>query len=197
MTKFINYLNEDKRDVVFQDFLYTIGNHCKPFLSDLKSNKVGLLFSGRATAYDVWFEKNVRKNRQPKDSPLEIHKMLDDVFKQKTGKRLRSESLFCYSIMRLTKIYGTPYIIFPFGKYQMWYNDEIFDLFATVRNHTGWDLKEVVDDIVDGYKQGFPKDNVEIMLYCDRYCALNASWVKEHKESELLEFLQINKIRWR
>ena len=206
MTRLINYLNENTRQILF-DSLEKIEKKCGSYLKEARKRNFGM-YSGRKRQGDkILIEKSVRKDRKPKDTPIEIHNRLDDMFEKKTGIRLRSNSLFCANDKDIAQGYGRPYYIFPMGKYQTWYNPKVLDLYAYFNNADvkksldihitmteplkliSTKIKEdyeyeklfnnYVENIVDGYKKGFPKKGeIEITLHCDKYLAVNYNWAE-------------------
>jgi hypothetical protein len=65
----------------------------------------------------------IRTDRKPKDTPLEMHQLLDKQFQKRFGIKARSNSLFCYfrninSYLRDRSGYGVPYYIFPIGNFK-------------------------------------------------------------------------------
>jgi len=60
---------------------------------------------------------DVRKNRNPVDTPLEIHLMTDEAFYKKFNLKPRSESLFCSKSLKVAENYANSiedvYIIIP------------------------------------------------------------------------------------
>lgn len=124
--RLINYLNEA---IDIESRFDLIERNCKPFLRDLSRVDYGVLYSGRQSR-EIFIERDVRKNRKPKDMDLKIHGWVDDWFYKKFGIRARSNSLFCTSEINVALTYGTPYIICPIGKYEIIWSPEIRDLYS-------------------------------------------------------------------
>ena len=205
MTRLIKHLNENNNVELLDGVIEKLKSDCSIYLNDIKRQD-DILLSGR-NSKEKFFERDVRKNRRPKDTPIEIHNIFDNHFQKKTGIRLRSNSLFCANDKDIAQGYGRPYYIFPIGKYQTWYNPKILDLYTYFHNADvkksldihitipeplkliSTKIKEdyeyeklfnnYVENIVDGYKKGFPKKgDIEIMLYCDKYLAVNYNWAE-------------------
>jgi hypothetical protein len=124
--KFQNYLNEDKIDTIIKE----IKNKCKPFLKDW--NKLGrdaFLYSGRSLRNVDFSLKKIRKDRTPKDMPLDLHVLLDNWFYKKFGVKARSNSIFVTFYVDETTLYGEPYMIFPIGKYTAISSAHVRDLY--------------------------------------------------------------------
>lgn len=204
--KFINYLNEsDSKD--YNDLLTILEKDCSKYLNILRKskNQNNILMSGRKST-QKWFQETIRKDRRPKDTPLVIHNMFDDVFQQKTSTRLRSESLFCTNSMGTASSYGKVFIILPVGNYETWYHPNISDLYTyfnryTIRKELGvlqglnayetilekledeWGFQNKFNKylkmVINGYKKGLPdKLDIEVMLNGNKYYALNADWTQ-------------------
>jgi hypothetical protein len=205
--KFINYLNEDKIQD-YKDILDTIEEKCSKYLKELRKSKnpTNILLSGRSSR-EQWFQGIIRKNRQPRDTPAFMHKLLDDYFEHKTGTRLRSNSLFCVNSVSTASSYGKVYFIFPIGNYETWYHPEINDLHTHFSKHSvrkeldvmgglsSYDkiydklkdeygyknkLDKYLKNLINGYRNGFPdKSETEVMLTgCLYYYAVNMHWTQ-------------------
>ena len=129
--RLVNYLNErTKLDI---DNLPQILEKCQPFITDLvkASSTLVFLWSGREGKPD-FFQSKVRKDRTPRDTPTEIHNMVDDVFQEKFGVKPRSNSIFCLLDRTGSADYGDPYIILPIGKYKTIWSPKIEDMFNSL-----------------------------------------------------------------
>jgi len=116
MTRLITYLNENNNVELLDEVIEKLKSDCSIYLNDIKRQD-NILLSGR-NSKEKFFERDVRKNRTPRDTPIEIHTIFDNHFQKKTGIRLRSNSLFCVSGRNTAGAYGDVYYIFPIGKYQ-------------------------------------------------------------------------------
>jgi hypothetical protein len=114
----------------------TVYKHCKPFISDLVKGNYNyltksedLLYSGRNESLSV-ISKEVRKDRKPTDMDHDLHSFYDMIFYKTFGIKSRSNSIFCSGNLHVAGGYGlNVYIIFPAGKYQSLWSDEIKDLY--------------------------------------------------------------------
>lgn len=163
MTKFYKYINEKSN---LDDFdLEEFKNDCYPFLKLLKKNNYHFLYSGRKSNESV-FKKKVRKNRIPKDTPTELHNLLDEEFKNKFGVKARSQSLFTHTEMIRTVAYGKTFYVFPVGKnYDLIWNENVVDLFSNFGEIISKRLKEkippsekhyfivMLSDLIDKFKR--------------------------------------------
>ncbi len=197
--RFYNYLNEKDLDLKYiAQLLY---KNCMPYLKDINFSKnFPFLYSGRKKS-KIWFKGRVRKDRKPKDTPKEIHNMLDNAFQKKFGIKARSQSLFTSFYINQTTPYGNSYIIFPIGNYEILWNPKIIDLTDKLGNYSykkfkkgliqayyeiedekekaEWFsyIKEIIEkEIVPEYKKGNLKQaskyKSEIMLICNEYYAI-------------------------
>jgi hypothetical protein len=207
MTKFIKYLNEDTEEA-----LQILERDCKPFLDAVKKRDMPFLYSGRKKKFK-WFKGEVRKNRTPKDTPVEVHNLVDDAFQMKFGKRLRSNCLFTTLSKYHAYNYGTVYYIFPIGKYEIFWHPKVVDLYETMDSYYNGYLednsgKEIIDiskdltpndkelfltyltkpiaDLVKGYTTKIPSKLVksEIMLDTKEYYAFSSK-IFEYKINDL------------
>lgn len=180
MSRFIEYLNENDEYV---DLLGKLEKDCSQYLSDVRRLKGGILLSGRKNK-SSWFQRDIRKNRKPLDTPIEIHNMIDDVFEKKMGIRLRSNSLFCVADRLLAESYGDVFAILPMGKYASWYNEEIRDLFAYFGRHN---IKKQLG--IEASGGGAPKVNKELVWklkneygFKDKFLNLLKSVINNYKQ---------------
>jgi hypothetical protein len=131
---FLNDLREGNDGTEYFKFLWRgiskIGesiqtiNSCIPFDSKIVSSKINLSI------------KSTRKSRHPVDTPNQIHNDLDKLFFQKFRRRLRSESIFAFPDKDPNQSYGNPWMVFPIGNYDIFWSNEIADL---------WDYIDKID----------------------------------------------------
>lgn len=184
MSRLTNYLNEDTRQILF-DSLEKIENKCGPYLKEARKRSFRM-YSGRKGQGDkILIEKTVRKDRKPKDTPIEIHNRLDDMFEKETGIRLRSNSIFCTMDYVEARKYGPPFMIFPIGNdYQLWYNENVTDLWSKISLLMVPGFNTIDDKSLEWltkrYKKGFPTEKIEIMLHCDKYLGINTQWISQN-----------------
>jgi hypothetical protein len=96
--KFKQYINEitiKPTDNVMQ-VLELVKKHCKLYLKDYKKTDFRYhLLTGRAGASGPFAIRKIRTDRNPKDTPRNIHNFFNDVFYRMFRISLRSESMFC------------------------------------------------------------------------------------------------------
>ena len=183
--KFIKKYSLDK------NIIKILEENCRIYLNDLKKqnnkNPV-LLYSGRKSS-DKFINKKIRKGRSPKDTPKEVHKMIDNEFEKQFGLKPRSNSLFCYpDFNEIVWSYGTPFVIFPKGQYKLLWSPNVTDLLVKIRNYFGihevdkinnQDLQKYLQKLIETYKISdasaipyIPEDN-EIMLISQSYYGIS------------------------
>ena len=188
------YINEqlDYTEDDIDEIISVIQKNCKPYLKDVKT-KYGdnFLLSGRRKYQGFFNKKKIRKMRVPKDTPMEIHKFMDNWFYKKFGIKFRSNSLFCFFDEDLALSYGYVYIIFPIGKYNILSSTEVGDLYALLNakftstltwkhgefkeDYKEQKLKEIEEFLENkaNYKLNQLADiDNEVMLNCNEYYAL-------------------------
>ena len=206
--KFYRYITENKTD------FNKIENDGKPFLDDLRKIKKppSLLYSGRKSSED-FISRKVRKNRKPKNTPERIHNWLDKWFEYKFGIKARSKSLMADNKKAIASTYGTPYIIFPVGKYKIIWSEEVPDLYDDIKLQVPKEeIEEVLDkeprevenldnsliEILETYKENNLKKalsigetSFEIMLICDHYYGINTNSIDKDELIEWFNSLEI------
>ncbi len=127
--------------------------------------------------------KSTRDNRNPVDTPKGIHNKIDNLFYDKFGSHLRSKSVFTFPDIDLNKSYGDQWMVFPIGKYEIFWSNEISDLWNyldkiwittprgsfQVSQYHLWENDEVAEmessrlfaDIVDKYTEGHMDEVIE------------------------------------
>lgn len=113
----------------FGELVSPIMKNCQPFLKDIaKGRYLDFLYSGRKITQD-FFERGVRSDRKPTDTHMAIHNDLNKAFERRFGYPARSHSVFTTGSMSDAEQYGTPYAIFPLGKYKFLWHPDVGDLY--------------------------------------------------------------------
>lgn len=149
--RFYNYLNESN-GLNMKAFEKMVAD-CKPFLGELKKSNYEFLYSGREGSYEKFNKRKIRKRRKPRDTPPEIHDMLNKSFKDKFGVKARSESLFITNNPHEAASYGQPHYVFPVGKYKLIYSKKVNDLYRYLDNmilHTFGEPMSYYINVFDG-----------------------------------------------
>ena len=103
-----------------------IKSKCKEFIRDSEGN---ILWRGYKSSAGSWYTGNVRGDRQPKDTPYEIHEALDEEFEDQFGWRCRSESIFTTGNKGMAQGYGPAYSVWPEDGYKFVWSEDISDLY--------------------------------------------------------------------
>lgn len=125
------YINEAKS----VDEIYEIlSKDCKPFINDFLKRKKTFLWRGTNKRIDSIQKITPRKDRKPRDMPKELHKFLDNVFKDNFGWYVRSEGVFVASDRYFAEDFsdtgGDAYLFFPIGRYDYIWSPVIKDIYT-------------------------------------------------------------------
>lgn len=187
--KFYNYLNElyaDYNTINIIEYL----KKCKPFINDWKKAKSeNFLYSGRKLSAK-YIIKKVRQDRKSLDTPINLHRLVDDEFEKLFDIKARSQTLFCTPNMAMARRYGVPYYIFPVGKYEIIWSDSVGDLYSSLID-VSYNEKLAVDLVNTAYKKGDLKNALksgnEIMVYCKEYLAIKLDFIPYSTLSNLVK----------
>lgn len=152
-----HYINESgygedfDSDDFFTEWWPLIKKNCMPYLKDIKKSGKDFLQREMDSSTDFSL-RTVRKDREPTDTPLHIHKYLNSLFKKRFGWNVRSEGVFVWLNRRDLSSYR--YLIFPFGNYSIVYCRYVKDLYTDsniydvkTTNITDFDSVDLVKDI--------------------------------------------------
>lgn len=125
--KLFEITNEDER----QEFIKRVKHDCQPFLNAKHPSEV--IYRGINAAKDYLFDKKVRKNRLPSNTPLDIHHVINEWFKKEFGYPYRSSGLFVTGSLAIAGIYGLDiYLVYPVEQFKFVWSPEINDLYSTI-----------------------------------------------------------------
>ena len=132
--RFQNYINEYiDNDKFIDGSIWQFLKESKPYFDLIRKNNVQNKFLWRGisnTRLKNGFGKlKTRKNREPLDTCIKLHNILNDSFKKYTGIKARSETVFCIPNKKVTKVYGKPFIMIPIGKFDYIWSPKINDLY--------------------------------------------------------------------
>ena len=189
--RLVTYINESSGNTSIEEILDLLWKNCKPFLNDLISTPYfrDFMFSGRKGSKDI-IRKPIRTRRDSKDTPVNIHKALDNVFYNHYGWRARSNAIFCTGSHSDATEYGdTVYMIFPVGKYKILYNKSINDLYMEVNgadfenDFDRWykEENENDNDIYDEWEEEFGVGKAGHWEYYDKI-HMDVVFIDEHFE---------------
>ena len=90
--------------------------------------------------------KGSRIDRLPVDTRKDVSDILDNCFVEKFGIKLRSSGVFTSKLPTVASDYGRPYLFFPIGDYQYFWNPDVKDLYGDIEgepwyyyNESDWD----------------------------------------------------------
>lgn len=144
-----------------------------------------------------------RSDRHPKDTPPEIHDILDDLFSKRFGWKVRSSGVFVSNSMVQAMEFGSnAYRFFPVNGYKYVYNQQIYDLTGYMKYDMGildskmgnffvnhklskGELNRRLENIVSSYKdKNIPTqvhDGMELSFYCPKgYYLVNDEVLKNY-----------------
>lgn len=108
-----------------------IEDHCGPFLSQmggLKNVLYNPLYRGMRSGEEYILVKSPRNDRDPKDSDPLLHEMTIKAIDEAGGIANRDDSFFGVHDHSIAERYGTPFLMFPMGRFHSTYLKGITDL---------------------------------------------------------------------
>jgi hypothetical protein len=128
-TTFKDFVNESREVLIYkkEDFIADVRQNCKKFLQH--SSPDHLVYRGMKSIARMAY-LDVRSDRIPSDTDRKTHQLLDDMFNEEFGFKYRSAGLFAATTVNHARFYGTPYIIFPVGNYNIIGSDDVKDLYV-------------------------------------------------------------------
>lgn len=135
------YREEEYTDEEFKEIISILENECKQFLDEVKEGKVGPIFRGAKNVDDTYTKgigvKGARIDRAPLDTRKDVSEILDNCFEEKFGLKLRSSGVFASKLPTVASDYGRPYLFFPIGDYEYFWNPDVKDLYGDIEG-THW-----------------------------------------------------------
>lgn len=108
--------------------------NCKPFLKSIDWSPVEYKILRGMEETRLFSEKQVRKNRKPRDMEQFLHDAIDNWFLKNIGYRFRSNAIFGTSdhMEIIEAEYGEAHIIFPKGNFEIAWSPKAKDLYAVI-----------------------------------------------------------------
>ena len=128
-----NYILNEENISTGEELVKVLMRDCAPFVSDLAiDNFANFLYRGSQKSFSgIISNKNKpRKDRKPRDTPMELHLRFDKLFQRKFGWKVRSSGVFATPDIYSVEEYGIFYLFFPIGKYRYVWSPEISDLYG-------------------------------------------------------------------
>jgi hypothetical protein len=118
-----------------REIISLLKKNCKNFINELKGGIKHCLYRGYGTKSINGFIilKPHIDDREPVDTPKELHNYLNDKFKKKFGWNVRN-GVFTFPSDLATYKYGNNSLFFPIGKYRYVYSKVFEDLYEHVDN---------------------------------------------------------------
>ena len=127
---FFSYPERD-HDTLLEQAAHSIMENCQPWLSQCGGEFAyrGMRLSA-STVEDVLLgKKPVRTDRNPADTPKELHALIVEIFNNLEIPANRHNSMFVNGREMEVGQYGTPYIVFPIGEFHYTWSNVIEDLY--------------------------------------------------------------------
>ena len=175
-----------------------IFNDCKQHISDLKKSNIGSFFY-RSMKIDIGTYKKMNhiKNRFPLSTPLKYHNMINKISKIYFNYEIRN-GVFIYNkpITNIfhKKLYGDTYIMFPIGKYDIYWNPEIFDLFTKFNfNEQDFELDLEIEYEINNLKNKISFDDFKKHKKNENEKIIKSALkklIKEYKKNNISEYFK-------
>ena len=123
-------LTEDISENELINIARAIMKDCGPYLSmiDNKPLTYGLFRGSDAEDESLLLTQRCPRNRPPRDSTMENHKVADAWFFKNTGIKFRSNAIFAIGDADVAEGYGDVYRIFPKGQFSFCWSPEVKDM---------------------------------------------------------------------
>lgn len=150
-----------------QELADLIKRDCKKWLNEVSDISEYKIFRGTNSIMkrpeSILYKKDVRKNRQPKDTSKAVHDIFDEYFEKNFGWKMRSESLFVTGDESIASEYGYAYMVLPIGDYNYCWSPKVPDL-------TGYFEYEVRKRVQNAYNEKKISDyDAELLIYTNSH----------------------------
>lgn len=191
--RFNEFITEAKLDPEIMAVFHNAYAQCRPFLEqiDMQPGKYMMLrgmkdrsYPGHGLPDDVGIKYPRLDGRTPMDTPDEIHELTNVYFTQKHGHPYRN-GLFVTGNISTAQSYGKPYAVFPIGKFDYIWNenvndfttDVVEDIVVTSEHEVDGPELEHVENAMRRFgpytdSTGLPAalgTGVEVMVWCESY----------------------------
>jgi len=202
-SSFFSVPNAKAKDI--EEIADYIIKNCQPILQIYKST-VFKFYRGLVDDPSDIIIKDVRKDREPKDTVPVISKLFDDLLFKKFKWHPRQEGLFITSNRNEAQSYGFSeelvHVIFPVGKFKYVWSPSIIDFWTEFQNRSMYDEEfdagrytksemirkfgGIVREMFSSYTDKNIKialnnhdKRCEVMVKCDRYVAIEFDIFKQ------------------
>jgi hypothetical protein len=179
------------------EYLDIIGENCSKIIKVYQTAD-NFIYRGVEEKGDFLERKGRTKVRIPRDTPPEIHRYLNKLFKEKFGWKVR-DGISTTPVKLQTYLYGRPYIFFPADGYKFAWSKRYGDLWLHIRKNTPIGgvndkrkqsaLKRAVNTYIDTDLVGAisktkkRKDEGEIMFKVEKYYLITESAERDIREA--------------
>lgn len=185
---FKQFLCEQEQSVSKEQIINFVKTNCQPFLREV--NKLHPLYRGIPLSEEEktnpYFVLSPKSDRIPKDTPRDIHRVVDQWFLEHFGHRYRSHAVFGVSSLPNASEYGTPYYLLPIGEFSYCWSQEYADMFASLEDkmhefidvedeYTKQNLIQFLEagKYIDTNLKDACRVGHEVMIKCDKYILIN------------------------
>lgn len=135
-------INDKSARKRFEPIRQQLESECSKFINELKESKSDIIWRGSTrgpeeSSFDMIGNKDsiielrkVRKNRRPRDIDFDIQELFDFYARKHFNIGLRSSGVFTTKSYLDSTEYGIPFIFFPIGNYEYYWNPNIRDLYS-------------------------------------------------------------------
>ena len=135
--KFLNHLNEvEERTYTIEKVVKALKRKCGKFLKETAPSikKGDFIYRGsdNQISHGTFIDRRLSRltDRMPMSTSIEVHNMLNDMFKKKFGWQVRN-GVFASDVGQSAG-YGVAYSFFPIGDYKYCWSPAVGDLFSTI-----------------------------------------------------------------
>ena len=144
----VHYLNEQD-DMTDEQIKQIIQRDCAPYLREVGDKH---LFRGMPVNKQFLKKRTRLADRDPVDTPVELHKMINAYFVKEFKKPFRN-AMFCTGKLSDATKYGIAYKVYPIGKFEYLWSPTIIDLWHSYNKNKG----EIQDQLIAA---GYSKNDV-------------------------------------
>lgn len=158
--RFQTYMTESSGVTAIEEAWDEILPDIQPYLKELrKYDNDRLAVRGMKVVKMQPFKEAVRKDRKPRDTPIQIHDATNKYFGKKYGFKARSQGMFAKGGEPNgggdVSEYGYRYAVFPIGKYKYLWSPDVEDLINEI--DAQWAISVMFTE------PEYQKDTLEIM----------------------------------
>lgn len=174
----------EEKEIIKDEFIAYTTQHCKTYIKQFKNRNLhfyrGIQIDEDAGEVPKYLIDAPFDDRMPKDTPLQVHQIFDQLLYERFGWRPRSSGVFVSGNKFGVLAYGKVYEVYPTDGFKYIWSPEIqdfFDYYVDNEPH-GWGrnnekLKAFLEGVADTYEDTNIKNAInyghEIMIKCAEY----------------------------